>query len=246
MARCKSCGNPLQIEDKYCAYCGKENVHFKQYREDMEEYQEEFTEVKEDIYNKTNNARKNTVGVMLISILIVLNMGCVFLMSSSYEISYWLDKVQIEMNSKEHLENLIEFEENENFIQLGKYYENNSLRRVDFFEEYEVVSQASGCFERVLYSLVEFPYYEEEYQNNEIEFITSDVEWFYRTIKQDEYDNPKMFEGIHKNSLVVLEEQFKRALMTYANLNEETIESFKEASKIEIGFELQKGLTMHE
>ena len=44
--KCKYCGNNLNIEDKFCPYCGRPNPFAQKHQEEMERYEKDYSETK--------------------------------------------------------------------------------------------------------------------------------------------------------------------------------------------------------
>ena len=81
--KCKHCGGNLSLEDAFCPHCGQPNEDARQHVADMERYQDNFEDTREDVYTVTRKFSGMTARAVIIAGLTVLFL-VIFLMSENW------------------------------------------------------------------------------------------------------------------------------------------------------------------
>ncbi|MBQ1896028.1 MAG: zinc ribbon domain-containing protein, partial [Clostridia bacterium] len=86
--KCPYCNNNLNIEDKYCPYCGKENKFAKEHQESMEHYEADYTATKQDVIAETKRFQTKTIRITILAVMAAIAAGFFILAMSADDISY--------------------------------------------------------------------------------------------------------------------------------------------------------------
>ncbi|MFI3284236.1 MAG: zinc ribbon domain-containing protein [Erysipelotrichaceae bacterium] len=227
MIKCKNCGNNLQMEDAYCPYCGTQNPYFQKERDFMENYQEQFKETREDVYQKNEQFAKKSVSTTIIILLLLLNVLFFFLIGFSWDIVDFIQDTSVSANIEKHITILDRFEEDYDFIGFKGYYDSNSFYGNDAFDTYRTVYYCSGSYSYIYEDIIEIYLKPESVESSDFDYLASNIVSFYNYAYQDEYDDPLQFSGQHEISIDQMTFLINQLLHTYLNVSIEDALSFE-------------------
>lgn len=145
--KCPKCGNNLNIEDKFCPYCGEENTFAKEHQESMEHYEAEFEATKEDVINETKRFKNKTIKITTVAILLVVALGMIILAAFSDDIRYNRQEKTARANAAKYTAQLDQYIKDRDYFALSEYMNANHISYNNEFNEYQPVYQASYYYE---------------------------------------------------------------------------------------------------
>ena len=84
--KCQHCGNNLNIEDRFCPYCGQPNPFAVKHQEEMDRYEKDYQETKEDVLEQSSRFNRHTVRITIIAVLVALIAVTCFLLAKADDI----------------------------------------------------------------------------------------------------------------------------------------------------------------
>ena len=102
--KCQHCGNNLNIEDKYCPYCGQPNPFAVKHQEEMERFEKDYQETKEDVLEQSSRFNRHTVRITIIAVMVALIALTCFLLAKADDIRWWQMEKAIEAEAPAHRE----------------------------------------------------------------------------------------------------------------------------------------------
>lgn len=138
--KCRSCGSPLTLEQKFCPHCGSANVQAAQHAQDMERYQDEFEYTKSDVYHKARSFASNAVKGVVVSVLFIAILVLIFSATHYYDVEYRLKELKNRWNRNENVEQIEDFLEDNNYYAIGAYCNAKNIYAYDDgYEEYRPI-----------------------------------------------------------------------------------------------------------
>lgn len=241
--KCLYCGSNLNIDDKFCSFCGKENVHALQHRKDMEHYRDDYYRTKGVVFEKSGKTvsviakLSIIVGLVLLSLLLIA-------MSNSYRISDWVRRVEIKMNLNTHVENLDRLEAERDFFALTSYFETNELYHSQDLREYRVIVYMSSDYLYIYdytFQLLNHEKYTYTSAEDLTERISDYIEGFYERFEYNEYE-PEQYSEIHMAAMEDLRNELETFIHVYLNVPKEEIEKFQGLSSGKIQLIVERGI----
>ena len=87
--KCKHCGSNLNIEDKFCPYCGEPNPYATLHQKEMDKYKKDYQATKRDVLEQSSRFNRRTVKVTIIAIMVALIAAVMVLIFNVDNIRYW-------------------------------------------------------------------------------------------------------------------------------------------------------------
>lgn len=242
--KCDFCGANLKIDDQVCPYCGQENPHAKQHRQDMKRFKHEFSNTKKDVYATTRRFSKVTVRVTIISVLVALNLLLLFGQSASWELGRAITRSRIQANAKTHEAVMSRLEEERQFMGLDAYYEENKLYHHSDFYHYRQVYRSCENYGYLYENLMELQNVEDSYREPEdlLKEISNLLEYIYDYRDEDRRWNEEEFSEKHIATMMAVEDQVHQLLAVYCHVPPETLETFPELSAARRQIILEEGM----
>ena len=236
--KCEKCGGNLSLEDLKCPYCGEINKHAQQHIRDMERFQGEFQDTKENVYATAKRFTAVSVRMIVIAALVVLAVALAILGSRSYSLRRWILEKRAERNVAEYSAVMDRYLEEENFMEFSFFTEANRIDGYDTpYETYIPVIRASHQY-RYLYSEIMGTYTnwiqdaDQETMERCVSYLSDQLNFFYESLDMEKYN---YISGVdseqNKQALAQMEEHVKALLQTYCNLTQEETEALRQLSE---------------
>lgn len=242
--KCIYCGNNLNIDDKFCGFCGKENVHAQKHREEMEHFRDDYNRTKGVVIEKSGRTvsiiAKGTiiVGLVLICLLILIAT------SNSYRIRDWVAKVEISKDINTHISILDRLENDRDFFGLTSYYESNELYFSKDLSGFRAIVNMSSNYLYIYNNTFQLLNYEKyPYTSKEklIEHVSDYIKSFYDRFKYNEYE-PEQYSETHMAAMEDLRTELETFIHVYLNVPREDIETFQDISSGKIQFIVERSV----
>ena len=84
--KCKYCSGPLELEQRYCPHCGKENELARQHALDMERYKASYSSTQADVYDTVRKHSGAAVRAVILAGLLLGIVFCFVIGNNAYEV----------------------------------------------------------------------------------------------------------------------------------------------------------------
>ena len=101
--KCQCCGGNLNIEDKFCPQCGILNPFAVKHQEEMERYEHDYRQTKEDMLKRSSIYNRRNLKITIIAVLITLIVACAFVFQSADDIRWSMKEKSIASNAETDL-----------------------------------------------------------------------------------------------------------------------------------------------
>lgn len=242
MMKCPYCGSPLDLDDNFCSHCGKLNEQVRQHVEDMQRYQTEFTETKEDVYKTTERYKGTSVRVVIIAILLILNVIAAIALGQSYSIIHSINQSESERKYEEYSAILDEYLQNGDYMAFYAFMQEHDIYCYDSkYESYnyinDVIAQYVYAYEHIL------GYTNEENYSHDNDFMMDYINYFYERQNADYYADEKGKESeLSQKALADMNWKMERMLITFCNVSAEDAAQFPTYSNAERAYIIEEGL----
>ena len=119
--KCKNCGGEIRLEDLYCPYCGSPNEESIKHARDMQHYQNEFRQTKEDVIDRADRQSRSAVRIAVTAFLLLAIGVNIFLQANSYSIHRMWEEMQAKGNEDQYRQRIESFLEEEDYVGLSAY-----------------------------------------------------------------------------------------------------------------------------
>lgn len=227
--KCKQCGSNLNIEDKFCPYCGTPNPFAVQHQREMEAFTKEFNDTKDEVI-KTTGAKGKRAGRMTVLAVLALLVAIMFiLVIRADEIRYWREEKKIDSKKAEYTQEIEQYMANGDYLGLSHYTNEKRLKWSSTFDEYDKVFYGAQYYERT-YSycvqLMQFDYQSYSYGSKTelLEYTSENLYRLFENAKEDEYDSKRhYFDGNRRAFIDGSVEQGKLLAKTFFGLSDEEV-----------------------
>lgn len=242
--KCIYCGNNLNIDDKFCSSCGKENTHAIQHRKDMQHYQDDYNKTKRFVIEKSDRKVSQIAKVTIIAGLVLVFILISYANNRVYQISAWFDKIEIKSDIKSHRSNLDKLEAERDFFGLAAYYNANDLYISDDLQEYRAIADASENYLSIYENTFKMLSMDEDSSQSiekYAEFISDYIAWTYKKVVYNEYW-PEQYSEIHMAAMEDLISELETFIHVYLNVPKEDIQNFSKLSAPKIQLIIERSV----
>lgn len=152
--KCKHCGNNLNIEDKFCPYCGQPNPYAVKHQEEMERYEKDYAETKIDVLEQSSRFNRHTVRITIIAVLVALIAVTCFLLAKADDIRWWQMERSIDAKAPVHREAIIELMDSRDYMGLYSYMNRNHITYTTSLREFDAVYDTTSRYRMFYQSLM--------------------------------------------------------------------------------------------
>ncbi|MDO4804804.1 MAG: zinc ribbon domain-containing protein [Lachnospiraceae bacterium] len=246
--KCPYCGAPLNMEDKFCTYCGRPNTLAMQHQADMEHYEKEFAETQEEVLKKTRRAGSLVGFLVVLVILILLNIVAAFVNANAWNIRYERRKERALAAAAEHRANIERMLADQDYIGAGEYYHGNNLSGVEGFDEYSAIVSYAGQLSSLYYYLCDRDSNQLQHRVSEerIDATVREMASAISRICEDPKRNYYSDEAVTEEKLEVIsgiQHQTEALLVAYAGFSADETPELRNMSKARLEEELREHLT---
>lgn len=251
--KCENCGADLHIDHQRCPYCGTANPYYKKHREDMNRYQQEFQETRQDVYRETSRYTGLSVRITIVAVLVALNAfvffaQAVFADYISYQLQYSRDVKQAD----EFREQLERMEQEGDYIGMAQFCNSHNVWRLDALDDFSQIRLVCGNYEYLYYAVMKLVYYSSHDPDRDIEYqldlINSSLKDIYQAMDREESygGDGAAYSGSHKDAMEKCLEQIYALLYTYCNVSREDLQKFPELTSAQRRMVLEEGVQLNE
>lgn len=250
--KCEKCNADLSIDHANCPYCGTPNPYYQLHRQEMHQYEQEFTKTKQDVYNETKRFTGWTVRVTVITVLVALNL-LFFLGHTAFAdtIIYEKQCSRLERQADEIRERLEEMERQGDYIGFAEFCSSHSMWRVEALDDFSQVWRVCENYQYIYDSVMSL--HDGQGSNRvpnievQVDIIQSALHDIYQAMDPEQsYACEAAYEGLHKETMEQCLEQAYVLLYTYGNISKDDLEQFPEMSAAQRSMILEEGLRAYE
>ena len=243
--KCKHCGNNLNIEDKFCPYCGSPNPFAKKHQQEMDRFARDYEETKQDVLEETSRFNRRTVRITVIAVMIALIAVMCLLLAMSDDIRYWREERNIAAHVSEYSEAISGLMEERDYISVYSYMSRNHLTYINDLRKYDAVYDTSMhyrfFYDDMMYLRLKkaipekYSYYKDE---ELIESIAKNIHQIYEYMKPQDY-NKDAFSDECVKYMEDLRDEMEVMTAGYFGLSMDDARSMRELSESRINVLLE-------
>ena len=243
--KCKYCGNNLNIEDKYCPYCGKANPFAKKHQQEMDRFARDYEETKQDVLEESSRFNRKTVRITIIAVLVALIAVAFILVVKADDIRYWQEDRAIETRADEHSANIESLMADRDYTAVYHYMNDNHLTYSRALRKYDAVYDTSFRYNMFYENLMTLQLKKADsekyryYTDTElIEDISKNIHSVYEFMTPQEY-NKEAYEGECMEYMEDLRDEVEILTAGYFGLTMEEARSMREMNQARINVFLE-------
>ncbi len=238
--KCQNCGSNLNIEDKYCPFCGEPNPYAKRHQQEMDRYAKDYEKTRQDVLENTSRLNRRSVRITIIAILAALIAIAAFVLAQADNIRYWQEDRAIAAHADEYREVIEQYMEDRDYIGLYYYMSKNHLTYTRDLDEYSAVYDMSMYYKSIhsnlqtLWVKKSFPEKYTYVKESEVfEYIARDIEGLNEAIKPGDY-RPERHEGNKMEYMEDLRDDAEALISGTFNVSIEDVRALREMNKSRI------------
>ena len=231
--KCQHCGNNLNIEDRFCPYCGQPNPFAVKHQEEMDRYEKDYQETKEDVLEQSSRFNRHTVRITIIAVLVALIAVTCFLLAKADDIRWWQMEKSVEAQAPEHREAIAEIMENRDYMSLYSYMSRNRITYTRSLKEFDAVYDTTSRYRMFYNNLMtlqakkadeeKYRYYTE---SELLEDISRDIQALYEYMEPNDY-NKEAYEGDKMEYMEDLRDHMEAMVSGYFGLSPEEVREMR-------------------
>ena len=234
--KCQHCGNNLNIEDKFCPYCGEPNPYAVKHQKEMERFKKDYDETKRDVLEKSTRFNRRTVRITIIAVMIALIACCAFLLSQADDLRYLKLEKDIERNAAVHMANIDKLMEERDYVGVNAYFSENRLSFTDAFRKYDCISDSSmhyRMFRQELMILAAKKNDPERYKYYTEEELLENIAKYMHSVYEDMTPQGYNKDSFTEENIAYMEDlasEMETMVMGYLGVSEEDMKSIRTRS----------------
>lgn len=244
--KCNYCGYNLNIEDIYCPHCGKKNDHAAKHAADMEKFNKEFEETKEEVIANSKKFNNRTARIAIICVLVALIAVNIGLISNTYTLEHAIIQRKHAKEYKVHAAVLDKYEEDRAYEDICEYFTANRLSYTDQFDEYSKVSYAARAYTTIYKNVIRITNLETYTHFDPSELCTSiarTIEGYDKSTIRQSYEEreryDKMFAARHVEFTNGCRQDIQDMIQVYFGLTDEEANSIWTMKQARLGVLLE-------
>lgn len=192
--KCEHCGSNLNIEDKYCPFCGVPNPFAQEHQKEMEKFSKDYQKTKKDVLEQSTRFNKRVMRITVLAVLVALCAVMAVLCVKADDIRWWRMEKDIEAQAEVHATQLDELMEMRDYLGFEYYFRETDLSFSDSFREYSAAEDATWRYRRFYEDLLRllsrneeeniYAYYSEEELLGE---MSENIYSIYQCLNADNY-----------------------------------------------------------
>lgn len=243
--KCQHCGNNLNIEDKFCPYCGQPNPYAVKHQEEMERYEKDYQETKEEVLEKASRFNNKTVRITVLAVLVALIAVTGFIMAKADDIRWFQMERSVAAQAPEHKAAIEELVESRDYLSVYSYMTRNRITYTDALREFDAVYDTTSRYRSFYENLMilqekkkgaeNYSYYAE---TDILADIARNISGFYEYMEPQEY-NTEAYEGEKMAYMEDLREHLETMVSGYFGLTAEEVQGMRTMTESRINVMLE-------
>ncbi len=231
--KCKHCGNNLNIEDRFCPYCGEPNPYAVKHQQEMDRFERDYEETKQDVLEESSRFNRHTVRITILAVMVALIALMSFLFVKADDIRWWQEDRKIESQASMHIANIEELMDERDYMGVDSYFSRNRLTYTKTLRKYDAVYTTSMAYRMFYDNLIvlqmkktngeKYKYYTE---GEIIEDIAQNLSRLYESMKPEDY-NPEAYEGNRMEYMEALRDHVEVMVSGYFGISLEEAQGMR-------------------
>lgn len=217
--KCPKCGSNLDIETRFCSYCGTENPFAKQHREDMQKYSEDYRSTKEEVIANSKKFNRKTFRVTVVAITVAAIAIAILLSVFNHDLSRSYRRKVGEKNVVKYIDDVRAYMAVDDYINVSRLIESKNMRFMygKPYYDYQEVKTASYNFAQLFSYMMEISQPADLGGKQIVSYISSNVKSIYRDSSSTNEEVNTYLEHLKADTGLMLK--------TYLGLTDEEIEN---------------------
>ena len=231
--KCKYCGGDVSLDDHFCPHCGRPVEQSQRHQLEMEQYETEFEETKQEALEKVSGSSGGgtAVGIRLaaIAVLIIATFAAAILLDP-YNAAQRRAARDVRKHLSEYTQQVETYLENRDYMALNTFVNVHDLYDADQFREYSEIFQTVSNYTRIYQGLQELAFENEDTSSlYNVKSLSRNYNSFYEVLNGKHYS---WTEDIEKTETVCaqMEEDLAVLVQRYLGLTKEEADSLRELS----------------
>ena len=243
--KCQHCGNNLNIEDKFCPYCGQPNPYAVKHQEEMERYEKDYQETKEEVLEKSSRFNRRTVRITILAVLVALIAVTGFIMAKADDIRWLQLEKSIAQQAALHREEMTELMESADFLGVYSYMTRNRITYTNSLREFDAVYDTTSRYRSFYENLMtlqekkkgaeNYGYYSE---TDILADIARNISGIYEYMQPQEY-NEEAYEEDKMAYMEALRDHMEAMVSGYFGLTPEEVKGMRSMTESRINVMLE-------
>ena len=154
--KCKYCGGDVTLDDHFCPNCGRPVDQSMRHKQEMEQYETEFAETKQEALEKisVSSGGGTAVGIRLAAIIVlVVAIITAFIQLDPYYAAERRAARDVKKHYAEYKEDVDTFLKDRDYVALESFINVHDLDNTEQFREYSEIFSAVGTYTRIYQGL---------------------------------------------------------------------------------------------
>ena len=243
--KCAYCGANLQIEDEKCPHCGRDNPHYIKHRSDMQAYQADYRNTKQEVLENASRLNQRTVRITVIAILVALCAVAAVFCFLGDDIQDAREEKEIARNKAAYEAQIMAYMDAVDPVGLYEYGRRNRLTYSDTFDEYYKVFSVSTYYhyfyEYTMELMTEGIHEKYETLDDKCESLARYVGSIYEGKEKQTYDKDQYYTADKVAYMNAVAEKTELMLKAYFGLTDEEIREVPTLSRTRLTLLLTEG-----
>lgn len=246
--KCKNCGGEVRLEDMYCPYCGSPNEEGLRHARDMQHYQNEFQQTKEDVIDRAGRQSRTAVRVAVTALLLLAIAAHIFIQTNGYAIRRMWTGLTTRGNEDLYREQIEKYLEDEDYIALSAYCSEIDLYDFeDLYDAYYPIVRVSNTYRYACNQIMKLVN-PQDYSNPEstAKYASEYIQDFYEALDPEKYSYYDSFDSPEiQEHVAAMTEQMEALLVAYLSMTPEDAKSMSSISRGNRVILVEKGLEQY-
>lgn len=246
--KCKNCGGEVRLEEMYCPYCGSPNMEAQKHARDMQKYQYEFQQTKEDVMDMAGRHSRKSVRLIVILVLLLAIAFNIFLQFNSYGIGHMLRRFTSGMSEDKYRQKVEAYLSAEDYMGLSAFCNNYDLYEYrDLYDEYSPIVTISREYRYSCQQIMRLVNLS-EYSDPEtvIRYTSEYVQRYYESLDMEKYSYYESFDSEEaRRHIENMNESLEAIYVAYLSMTPEEAKNMSTMPRAERVIHLEKGLAQY-
>ncbi len=243
--KCQHCGNNLNIEDRFCPYCGEPNPYAVKHQKEMDRFEKDYRETKKDVLEQSSRFNRHTVRITILAVLVALIALTAFMIAKADDIRWWQEERKVASQADLHSARIDELMEERNYDGVYAYMNRNRLTYSSSLRKYDAVYETSTNYKMFYDNLLslqakkhdseKYRYYTEA---ELIEQASTNIFRIYESMEVNEY-NEEAYTGERMEYMEALRDRMEVMVSGYFGISLDEAKGMRTMSESRINVMLE-------
>lgn len=219
--KCANCGSNLDLETRFCPYCGTENKAAKQHVADMEKYAKDYKATKDEVLTNSRKFNAKTFKITVVAVTIAAIALLILLCVNVGNLNREYSRGRKSAKAEKYYSEIVDLMQRDDYfalyelIERENIYFNYGTKLYDFYDVRGITYYFANAYSDIMMAL--------QPGGNERGYIAQNLSDCVKTILTKETDS--------KEALVIqyvsdVQRDTKLLLKTYLNMTDEELEDY--------------------